>query len=309
MLARYLRLVLILQSALGFAVAYAVAANATLALLVAILTPVASPVLAIGLSGVLSKGRSTLSVWLRALVGECWATRVLFVGRQPWSWSDGSVRIAVHEPTAPRVPVLLVHGYLCNHRIWDTMAADLLAHGHTVLAIDLEPVFGSVDHYAHSVERGVQALCAHTGASHVALVGHSMGGLAIRSWMQRWGTARAAGVLTLGTPHAGTRLARVSTSTNGRQMRHRSDWLAALTQNTSAAERDQMQIAITAQDNIVFPQYDQVLAGIAPTVFEGMGHLQMCTDASVIAWVRERLAQMNVSQPQHAQPGAKETAT
>ena len=121
--------------------------------------------------------------------------------------------------------MVLVHGYLCNHRIWDDVAADLRAQGHAVFAVNLEPVFSSIDHYAPIIEDAVRALLQRTGEKQVALVGHSMGGLAIRAWMRAYGTDHVARVLTLGTPHAGTKLARGATTTNGKQMLWQSQWL------------------------------------------------------------------------------------
>jgi hypothetical protein len=120
-----------------------------------------------------------------------------------------------------------------------------------------------------------------------------MGGLAIRAWMRANGTERVARVITLGTPHAGTRLAKGSSTLNGRQMMWNSAWLAALAASESPPTRDLMRIAITPQDNIVCPQRLQTLPGIQPTVFEGIGHLQMCNHPPVIAWLVTQLTDAN----------------
>jgi triacylglycerol esterase/lipase EstA (alpha/beta hydrolase family) len=186
--------------------------------------------------------------------------------------------------------VVLVHGYLCNHRLWDDVAAALRAQGHSVVAVNLEPLFCSIDDYAPVIEDAVKTLIQHTGQPQVGLVGHSMGGLAIRAWMRAHGTQRVARVITLGTPHAGTRQAKASSTLNGQQMMWNSDWLAALAASESPQKRNLIRIAITPQDNIVCPQRLQTLAGIEPTVFEGIGHLQMCNHRPVIAWL---LAQLN----------------
>ena len=192
--------------------------------------------------------------------------------------------------TEAKIPVVLVHGYLCNHRIWDDVTRMLRAQGHTVYAVNLEPVFGSIDQYAPVLENAVQALLQHTGQSQVALVGHSMGGLAIRAWMRAHGTERVARVITLGTPHAGTRLAKGSPAKNAKQMQWASAWLQELGANETDALRQRFRIALTPQDNIVCPQRAQVLPGITPIVFEGIGHLQMCIDPTVLQWLKQELA-------------------
>jgi len=227
------------------------------------------------------------AMWWRSLFGEFRAGMRIFLFWQPWTRTQPALREATSG--SAKVPVVLVHGYLCNHRIWDNVADTLRANGHAVFAVNLEPVFASIDSYTPIVEAAVQSLLQHTGQTKVALVGHSMGGLAIRAWMRANGTDKVARVLTLGTPHAGTKLARGSSTPNGMQMLWQSPWLAALTAGESAATRALIRIAITPQDNIVCPQRPQILPGIAPVVFEGIGHLQMCTHPPLIQWVAQEL--------------------
>jgi hypothetical protein len=50
-----------------------------------------------------------------------------------------------------------------------------------------------------------------------------------------------------------------------------------------------MHIALTQHDNIVFPQREQVLADADVTEFKGLGHLELCLDARVIAWLVQKL--------------------
>jgi hypothetical protein len=235
------------------------------------------------------------ALWWQSVVGEFKAGLRVFVLQQPWTWGSPML-LAATAPQA-RIPVVLVHGYLCNHRVWDAVATTLRAQGHTVLAVNLEPLFCSIDDYAPVVEVAVNALVHHTGHQQVALVGHSMGGLAIRAWMRAHGTQRVARVVTLGTPHAGTRLAKGSSTPNGQQMVWNSPWLAALAASESPATRDLIRIAITPQDNIVCPQRLQTLAGIEPTVFKGIGHLQMCYHRPVIAWLLTQLNVANTAPP------------
>jgi len=116
-----------------------------------------------------------------------------------------------------------------------------------------------------------------------------MGGLAIRAWMRACGTGRVAQVITLGTPHAGTRIDRRPQTENGKQMLWHSDWLQKLAANESTATRSLMKTALTPQDNIVFPQREQVLEGAPVTVFDGLGHLELILNPPVITWVLQQL--------------------
>jgi pimeloyl-ACP methyl ester carboxylesterase len=294
MLAKMLRITIAMQMAFGAALGYWLSASdAGLGekllpmALVALAAPFVGNTITVVWSFFKSRADAPLQRWLKALVGECQASAGFFLMRQPWAFTA-----PVLQPTqsdAARVPVLLVHGIVCNHRVWDTLAPALLARGHSVLAINLEPLFTSIDDYAGQIEQAVQALRQHSGQEKVALVGHSMGGVAIRAWMRRHGTAHAACAITLGTPHVGTQAKAMAQTANGMQMAWQSDWLKTLAASETEATRRLFRIALSAQDNIVFPQRAQTLQGLVPTVFEGIGHLQLCTSAQVRQWVCAQL--------------------
>lgn len=235
------------------------------------------------------------ALWWRAFWGELGAALRVFLLRQPWPRRNNAVQLPLVAPASAGVlPVLLVHGYICNHRVWDQVALALRQRGHAVLAVDLEPLFTSIDNYAALLDQQLAVLLAQTGARQAVLVGHSMGGLAIRAWLRAYGSARAnqpvARILTLGTPHQGTRIAKSSATPNGAQMVWHSTWLTELAASEDAAKRALMHLAITAHDNVVFPQTEQVLPGAQVTHFSGIGHLQMCLDANVINWVCQQAA-------------------
>lgn len=298
MLARLLRRILLTQALVGAALGYWLWGGGVGMVLLALAVPLLTPPLADVVSALLSRGPEPWRPWWAALAGEMRAGLEFFVLRQPWERRAPRF-LPANEGTPTRLPVVLVHGYVCNHRIWDRTAAQLRAQGHAVLAVDLEPVFASIDGYAPLIETAVTSVLLHAGQSpnaQVALVGHSMGGLAIRAWMRSYGTARVARVLTLGTPHQGTQLARGTRTPNGRQMLWNSAWLATLAASEDDALRSLLRVAITPQDNIVFPQRAQTLSGITPTVFPGIGHLQMCLDPAVNAWVLQELAALPPAQ-------------
>lgn len=234
-------------------------------------------------------------LWWRAVVGESWAIYRLFFGAMPWVRSAS--QLLTPKAATSRVPVLLIHGYCCNHGVWRDVATRLQRLGHTVLAINLEPLFCSIDDYAPQVEQAVAQLRAQTGQQRIALVGHSMGGLVIRAWMRAYGDTQVAVAVTLGSPHQGTQISPHAKLPNARQMVWASDWLQALQASESPQRRALLRIALTEQDAIVFPQSAQTLAGVQAQLFSGIGHLQLCTDAQVFAWLA---AQLNGSEHQQS---------
>ena len=293
MLARMLRFTLALQmlagAVLGFWLSPGIASPLTLPgmAVAAFALPLAITLLADIYSCTVSRADEPAAIWWRSLAGESLAGIHIFLLRQPWAYAPPQIQAA--PGSHARIPVLLVHGYVCNYRLWDLLIPELRDRGHTVLAINLEPVFTSIDDYAPLVERAVQALRQHTGQERVAMVGHSMGGLAIRAWMRRYGMDHVARAITLGTPHAGTQINALIRTPNATQMTWRSSWLQELAATETEYTRSLFRIALSPQDNIVFPQRAQTLAGVTPRVFEGLGHLQLSTDAGVRAWVCQEL--------------------
>jgi len=208
-----------------------------------------------------------------------------------WHVPRGCARMTVH-PHGAHVPVLLVHGYGCNSGYWAHLVPLLDREGISHASVDLEPVAGSIDDYAPLIEERVQALCAATGAARIAIVAHSMGGLAARAWMRRYGSARVARVITLGTPHHGTALARFGPGANAVQMRRDGPWLRDLAASEGPDVRARIVSIYTHHDNIVAPQDSSVLPGARNIAFGGVGHVALGSNPRVLAEVLQLLREL-----------------
>ena len=191
--------------------------------------------------------------------------------------------------TPARLPVVLVHGYFCNHALWRPMARRLAARGHPVGAVDLEPVSASIDDYAPRIAAAVDALRRRTGATRVALVCHSMGGLAARAYLRAYGDEAVARVVTLGSPHRGTLHAAFGRGANVRQMRRDSAWLRDLAAGEPPERCRRFTVMLSWQDNIVAPQCIQTLDGAQTVAFSGLGHVSLAYDRRVADAVLEAL--------------------
>ncbi len=187
----------------------------------------------------------------------------------------------------PRTPVLLVHGYVCNRGIWHPFARWLAHRGHPVDSVNLEPVFGSIDAYVPIVAEGVRRLRARTGGERVAIVAHSMGGVAVRAWLaheQREPSAHdgVCAIVTLGTPHRGTWLAHFGHGRNVSQMKPDSEWLRALQAREAPATRERLTAIWSTHDNIVIPQAQaQQLPDVRTIAVRGRGHVALAYDHEV----------------------------
>jgi len=208
-----------------------------------------------------------------------------------WHAPRGCARMTVHRGVA-RVPVLLVHGYGCNSGFWAHLEPLLDREGISHASIDLEPVAGSIDDYAPLIEARVRELCAATGAARIAIVAHSMGGLAARAWIRAYGDARVAQLITLGTPHHGTALARFGPGANAAQMRQDSPWLRVLAASETQDVRARIVSIYTHHDNIVAPQDSSVLPGARHIAFGGVGHVALGSNPRVLAEVLRILREL-----------------
>jgi triacylglycerol lipase len=214
-----------------------------------------------------------------------------------WWMGDDRLQAAARasgEGADRQLPVLLIHGYGCSRGAWWWLRAHLEAAGWTVATISLEPIYTSIDNYVDPVARRIDAVLAATGAARLILVGHSMGGLVARAYLQRYGDARVARLVTLGTPHQGSELARLGFGANGRQMRPHSPWLQALASPPAAVDT----VAIySPHDNFVMPPALLELPGAQSQTINGVGHLAMLFSPRVIQALLAVLEQTAARRP------------
>lgn len=236
-----------------------------------------------------SAARLSLPQALRMVLAEYAAFVACFVLIQPFeTWWMGRDRLGAAKD---RPPLLLIHGYACSRGVWWWLRRRLEAAGWIVATINLEPVYTSIDSYVEPLARRIDAVLAETGAPRLIIVGHSMGGLVARAYCRRFGTQALARLVTLGTPHSGSELARLGMGENGRQMVPGSAWLQALAGGAALPET----IAIhSAHDNYVTPASNLALPGATNRVLDGLGHLSMLFSPRVadalLAALKERSA-------------------
>lgn len=234
--------------------------------------------------------RATPAQLLRGWWGETLTAPLVFCWRQPFR----SRAEPDHLPRDAhgRRGVLLIHGFVCNRGLWNPWLRRLREQGVPVLAVNLEPVFGSIDDYVQPIEAAVQQLEAATGLAPV-VVAHSMGGLALRRWWAEQagphGARRVHHAITIGTPHHGTWLARFALSRNARQMQQRSHWLQALAAREPAGRAALFTCFHGHCDNIVFPPATATLAGAHNVHLGGVAHVHMAERPEPWAELQRRL--------------------
>ena len=236
--------------------------------------------------------------WLR----ECRMAPIVFCWRQPFRADAVPDRVPHVSPgpgpgpgpepgpirpsgqAAPSLPgVILVHGLLCNRGFWTPWLRALAARDQPFIALSLEPAFGAIDDYLPALDAAVRRMTAATGVP-PALVCHSMGGIVARAWLAgAGGDSRVARVLTLGSPHHGTRMAALGQSKSARQVRIGSMWLAGLAAREGVERRRLFTCWYSSCDSVVFPASTATLPDADNRLVVGQPHVGMAFDGAVMA--------------------------
>ncbi|WP_406284789.1 esterase/lipase family protein [Streptomyces sp. NBC_00209] len=108
-----------------------------------------------------------------------------------------------------RPPVVFLHGFIDNRSVFVLLRRSLARHGWRRLeSLNYSPLTSDIRTAAELLDRHIEEICARTGHHRVDIVGHSLGGLIARYYVQRLaGDRRVRTLVTLGTPHSGTAVA------------------------------------------------------------------------------------------------------
>lgn len=226
--------------------------------------------------------RPTWGALSRAWLGETLQGPRVFCWRQPFRWRAVPDRVAAQPELRGRRGVVFIHGFVCNRGFWTPWLRVLERSSHAFAAVNLEPVFGSIDDYVPIIDRAVAAVTQASGLPPM-LVCHSMGGLAARAWLRAGPGSAVHHIVTIGTPHGGTWLAQWSRAPNARQMRVGSDWLRGLDAQGTRQPETGFTCWYSNCDNIVLPASAATLRGADNRLVCGVAHVDLAFRPEVIA--------------------------
>ncbi|MFI0260450.1 lipase family alpha/beta hydrolase [Streptomyces sp. NPDC017056] len=201
-------------------------------------------------------------------------------------------------PTGDRghPPVVLVHGLSGNRSVFVSLRRSLLRHGwRHVEALNYSPLTSDLRKAAELLGHHVEQCCERTGRSRVDLVGHSLGGLVARYYVQRLGgDLRVRTLVTLGTPHGGTWLAPLaSVHPLVRQLGPHSDVIVEL-ERPAPNCRTHFVCFWSDLDELMVPSktacidhQDLITRSVRVS---GLGHLTLAVNGAVAAGIREALS-------------------
>ena len=203
--------------------------------------------------------------------------------------------LLVRDVETAGTPILLLHGMIDNRAIFTLLTRRLRAHGLTrVRTLNYSPTTNDIRAAAESLAAEVEALVAESGHERIHVVGHSLGGLIARYYVQRLGgDARVRTLVTLGTPHHGTLAAHLVPARLGRQLRPGSDLYRELDlpapgfETRVVAYWSDLDQLIVPHDNARLDHPD--LRG-HNVVVHGVGHLSLPINGRVVHQVAQLLS-------------------
>lgn len=205
--------------------------------------------------------------------------------------------LVLGDVEAAGTPIVLLHGWVDNRSIFTLLRRNLQRRGFgRVVTMNYSILTHDVPKAAARLGQVVERLCEETGYERVHVVGHSMGGLVARYYVQRLGgDARVHTLATLGTPHAGTRAAHLMLGRAVAQLRPGS---AVLTELAEAAPgcKTRFVCVWSDLDAMVVPRRSACLEHadlrVRNVFVRGVGHLSLPVDGRVVREIVEAFAQL-----------------
>jgi triacylglycerol esterase/lipase EstA (alpha/beta hydrolase family) len=201
----------------------------------------------------------------------------------------GFFRLPGARVRGPR-PVILLHGYAMNR-------ANFVPLGYWLGRAGLGPVLGfeywtlgRTAAAARQLAWFVEHVQHETGARHVDLIGHSMGGVVAHYFVALLGgDGPVRHLVTLGSPHAGSDVSRVGLGAPTRELVIGSNLLTRLA--AAAAPRyTHITTILSHADALVPAAWQAPLQGAERIVFDDLGHVALLGSRRVAQVVIERLA-------------------
>jgi triacylglycerol lipase len=207
--------------------------------------------------------------------------------------------LLVGDVEAAGTPIVLVHGIVDNHTVFHLLRRGLRRRGFgRVVTVNYSSLVGDIRQLAVNFGQVVDQVCEDTGYERVHVVGHSMGGLIARYYVQRLGgDERVHTLVTLGTPHEGTAMAFTLPHNLVRQLRPESDVITDLRQPAPGC-RTRFVAVWSDLDQLIVPKQRAKIVHpdlAARNVYvRGVGHMSLPVDGRVVHEICTTLAHLDV---------------
>jgi len=206
--------------------------------------------------------------------------------------------LLVGDVEAAGTPIVLVHGIVDNHTVFHLLRRGLRRRGFgRVVTVNYSSLVGDIRRLAQNFGEVVEQVCEETGYERVHVVGHSMGGLIARYYVQRLGgDERVHTLVTLGTPHEGTAMAYTLPHNLVRQLRPDSDVIADLREPAPGC-RTRFVAVWSDLDQLIVPKQRAKIVhpdlSARNVYMRGVGHMSLPVDGRVVHEICTTLAHLD----------------
>ncbi len=191
-------------------------------------------------------------------------------------------------------PLILCHGYRHNRSAFFLLRYRLRRAGWSnVIVPNFRPASASVPQFAGQLSEKASVAMSETGCDRVDLVGHSMGGLIVRYFVEKLAGASCVGTaITLGAPHRGTKMAALGLFKTAEQFRADSSLIRDLCGHSSSLGSVNMVSIWSDFDNIVLPPENAMLPQPCDNfMVRGVGHVALLFSGQVFERLRLALSE------------------
>jgi triacylglycerol esterase/lipase EstA (alpha/beta hydrolase family) len=210
-----------------------------------------------------------VGIWLLVQETACLLLTILL---RPFGWAQS--KLPTTESSA-RPPIILLHGLFQNRSCLFWLQYRLRAAGYQQVICINTPPWRDMETLTESLTKTVDELRIKLKVEKVVLIGHSMGGMIARNYVQnRGGAAYTQGMITLGAPHHGSKLAPFALSAMGKTLLPGSAFLRQFNSVTWPNETQAVSI-YTRYDNVVLPAESGKMDGAQSIELDGMGHTSL----------------------------------
>lgn len=211
-------------------------------------------------------------------------------------WARGVVSSAARPlgllPMPGRVgarPVILVHGYAMSRGYLWLLARRLARAGFGPIVGYEYWSLGPIGRAAEGLGQCVARVRERTGAERIGVVGHSLGGVVARHYVALDRGAGIDRVITLGSPHAGTRLVAVAGLGRIRRELVRGSELLERVGAAPIPDDVAMTVIHSREDTLCGSLANAVVPGAEIVCVDGVEHLEMVTSRKIARLVIDRL--------------------
>ena len=218
------------------------------------------------LNGRFSLSRLWLAAWL--MFGEFISICLILIS-YPFGWSN---RPDNSNGVQTGTPIIFLHGLFHIRAAWFWFKFRLRRHGLTDLYTINLPAWKDVQTLTERLAMLVDELRQQRGIEKVHLVGHSMGGIIARNYLQiRGGAEKIDRCVLLGTPNAGSKMAAFVVTELGKNLIPGSPFLTNLNMQPYP-DRVQLTNIYSRHDNLVIPYELSILEDQVNIELSVVGH-------------------------------------